>query len=152
MDFVNLFAHLGARLCRTSGNESVSPITLMNTLHVTIECRKVHQLPASEMLCNEGRQDFDFIAAEFVDGVLTRCLSCFITWNFWDKWSWILRKNNTFSNERRKLFAGDISYSVPSPLLIKTSADPYLLPRLIYWNKWNGVWRLVETLIIEWLN
>lgn len=84
MDLVNLFAHLGVRLCRISGNESQSHY-LMNTLHVTIECRKYEtssdQLPASEMLCNEGRQDFDLIAAaEFIDGVLAdRCLSCFIT-------------------------------------------------------------------------
>uniref|UniRef100_A0A2P2MBP3 Uncharacterized protein LOC105126446 n=1 Tax=Rhizophora mucronata TaxID=61149 RepID=A0A2P2MBP3_RHIMU len=41
---------------------------------------KHHQLPASEILCSEGRHDFDLIAEELICGVLNRCLSCFIAW------------------------------------------------------------------------
>lgn len=41
-----------------------------------------HQLPASEMLCNEGRHGLDLIAAWFTGVDMGRCLSCFITWKF----------------------------------------------------------------------
>ena len=67
------------RVCRTSGNESSYPLTQW-MLQMNVE--SANQLVASEMLCNEGRQDFDLIAAGFIGVVLVLCLSCLIAWNF----------------------------------------------------------------------
>lgn len=40
-----------------------------------------NQLADSEMLCKEGRQDFDLTTAGFAEAVLGLCLSALIPWN-----------------------------------------------------------------------
>lgn len=42
---------------------------------------KINQLSDSEMLCKEGRQDFDLSVAGFTDAALGLCLSALTAWN-----------------------------------------------------------------------
>jgi len=42
---------------------------------------RTNQLADSEILCNEGRQDFDLTTAGFAEAVLGLCLSALVPWN-----------------------------------------------------------------------
>lgn len=42
---------------------------------------RTNQLADSEILCNEGRQDFDLTTAGFAEATLGLCLSALIPWN-----------------------------------------------------------------------
>jgi len=43
-----------------------------------------NQLADSEILCNEGRQDFDLTTAGFAEFALGLCLSALVPWNSLD--------------------------------------------------------------------